>query len=74
MVTELSRLGRSLQDLITIVADLRRRNVGFRSLHEQLDTTTPGGRLVFHVFAALAEFSVISTRRAADVPALRAAA
>jgi len=56
MVTELSRLGRSLQDLITIVADLRRRNIGFRSLHEQLDTTTPGGRLVFHVFAALAEF------------------
>ncbi|MCA1822407.1 MAG: recombinase family protein, partial [Pseudonocardia sp.] len=41
--------------MITIVADLRRRNVGFRSLHEQLDTTTPGG-LVFHVFAALAEF------------------
>lgn len=56
VVTELSRLGRSLQDLITVVADLRRHNVGFRSLHEQLDTTTPGGRLVFHVFAALAEF------------------
>ncbi|HET9117387.1 MAG TPA: recombinase family protein [Pseudonocardiaceae bacterium] len=56
MVTELSRFGRSPQDLITIVADLRHRNVGFRSLHEQLDTTTPGGRLVFHVFAALAEF------------------
>ena len=56
VVTELSRLGRSLQDLITIVTDLRRRQVGFRSLHEQLDTTTPGGRLVFHVFAALAEF------------------
>jgi DNA invertase Pin-like site-specific DNA recombinase len=35
---------------------LRRRGVGFRSLHESLDTTTPGGRLVFHVFAALAEF------------------
>ncbi|MGA9309199.1 MAG: recombinase family protein [Pseudonocardiaceae bacterium] len=56
VVTELSRLGRSLQDLITIVTDLRRRQVGFRSLHEQLDTATPGGRLVFHVFAALAEF------------------
>ncbi|MFI9534140.1 recombinase family protein [Nocardia fusca] len=36
--------------------DLRRRGIGFRSLHEALDTTTPGGRLVFHVFAALAEF------------------
>jgi Resolvase, N terminal domain len=45
VVTELSRLGCSLQDLITIVTDLRRHNVGFRSLHEQLDTTTPGGPL-----------------------------
>ena len=44
------------QDLITVVGDLRRRQVGFTSLHENLDTTTPGGRLVFHVFAALAEF------------------
>jgi hypothetical protein len=49
------RLSRSLQDLITVVPDLRRRGVGFTSLHESLDTTNPGGRLVFHVFAALAE-------------------
>ncbi len=56
VVTRLDRLGRSLQDLITVVSDLRRRGTGFRSLHEALDTTTPGGRLVFHVFAALAEF------------------
>jgi hypothetical protein len=56
VVPSLDRLARSLQDLITIVADLRRRSVGFRSLKEALDTTTPGGRLVFHVFAALAEF------------------
>ncbi len=40
-----------------MVSDLRRREVGFTSLLESLDTTTPGGRLVFHVFAALAEFS-----------------
>ncbi|WP_435592621.1 recombinase family protein [Nocardia sp. bgisy118] len=46
----------SLQDLISIVAGLRKRGIGFRSLHEVRDTTTPGGRLVFHVFAALAEF------------------
>ena len=56
MVPALDRLSRSLQDLITTVSDLRRRGVGFTSLHENLDTTTPGGRLVFHVFAALAEF------------------
>jgi len=56
VVPTLDRLGRSLQDLITIVANLRTREVGFKSLTENLDTTTPGGRLVFHVFAALAEF------------------
>jgi len=56
VVSSLDRLGRSLQDLIAIVAGLRKRGIGFRSLKEALDTTTPGGRLVFHVFAALAEF------------------
>ncbi|CAO5185634.1 Enterobacteriaceae phage serine recombinase [Frankia sp. AiPs1] len=56
VVPALDRLSRSLQDLIATVGDLRRRGVGFTSLHENLDTTTPGGRLVFHVFAALAEF------------------
>jgi len=56
VVPALDRLGRSLQDLIIIVGDLRHRGIGFTSLHENLDTTTPGGRLVFHVFAALAEF------------------
>ncbi|WP_330185970.1 recombinase family protein (plasmid) [Nocardia sp. NBC_01503] len=56
VVPSLDRLGRSLQDLISIVAGLRKRGIGFRSLYEAIDTTTPGGRLVFHVFAALAEF------------------
>jgi DNA invertase Pin-like site-specific DNA recombinase len=56
VVPSLDRLARSLQDLVTVVSDLRRRGVGFRSLHEAIDTTTPGGRLVFHIFAALAEF------------------
>jgi DNA invertase Pin-like site-specific DNA recombinase len=56
VVPALDRLARSLQDLITLVGDLGRAGVGFRSLREALDTTTPGGRLVFHVFAALAEF------------------
>jgi DNA invertase Pin-like site-specific DNA recombinase len=56
VVPSLDRLSRSLHDLITTVGQLRSRGVGFTSLHESLDTTTPGGRLVFHVFAALAEF------------------
>ena len=56
VVPSLDRLSRSLADLIGIVGTLRRPSVGFKSLHEALDTTTPGGRLVFHVFAALAEF------------------
>ncbi len=56
VVTSLDRLARSLADLITLVGQLRADGIGFRSLHENLDTTTPGGRLVFHVFAALAEF------------------
>ncbi len=56
VVPSLDRLSRSLADLIGIVGTLRRQGVGFKSLHEALDTTTPGGRLVFHVFAALAEF------------------
>ncbi|MEV6507764.1 recombinase family protein [Streptomyces sp. NPDC051642] len=56
VVPSLDRLGRSIQNLTAIVSGLRKRGIGFTSLHEALDTTTPGGRLVFHVFAALAEF------------------
>ena len=56
VVPSLDRYGRSLQDLVNMVGDLRKAGVGFTSLHERLDTTTPGGRLIFHVFAALAEF------------------
>jgi len=70
----LDRLGRSLPHLIETVCGLEERGVGFRSLQESIDTTTPGGRLVFHVFASLAEFSAISTRRAPDVPAVGASA
>ncbi|WP_395368703.1 recombinase family protein [Streptomyces tubercidicus] len=56
VVPSLDRYGRSLQDLVNMVAELRERGIGPQSLHEALDTTTPGGRLIFHVFAALAEF------------------
>jgi len=48
--------------------------VGFRSLQESIDTTTPGGRLVFHIFGSLAEFSVIWTRRDGYLAEMRAAA
>jgi DNA invertase Pin-like site-specific DNA recombinase len=77
VVPSLDRLSRSLQDLIELVAQLRRAGVGFRSLHEALDTTTPGGRLVFHVFAALAEFIreliVEGTREGLDAARARGA-
>ena len=56
VVPSLDRYGRSLQDLIDMVAEPRERGIDFTSLHENLDTIIPGGRLVFHVFAALAEF------------------
>ncbi|MDP9354471.1 MAG: recombinase family protein, partial [Chloroflexota bacterium] len=56
VVWRLDRLGRSLQHLIETVTALRERGIGFRSLTEQIDTTTPGGKLIFHVFGALAEF------------------
>ncbi|MBJ9698311.1 recombinase family protein [Burkholderia cenocepacia] len=55
-VWRLDRLGRSLPHLVQTVAELERRGVGFRSLTENIDTTTPNGRLVFHLFAALADF------------------
>ncbi|MBL8584355.1 MAG: recombinase family protein [Rhizobiaceae bacterium] len=56
VVWKLDRLGRSLGHLIEVVHELDRRGVGFRSLTENIDTTTPGGRLVFHLFGALAQF------------------
>lgn len=55
-VWKLDRLGRSLPHLVQTVAELEQRGVGFRSLTESIDTTTPNGRLVFHLFAALADF------------------
>jgi len=56
IVWKLDRLGRSLPHLIETVAALEKRGVGFRSLTEAIDTTTPGGRLVFHLFGALGQF------------------
>lgn len=56
IVWKLDRLGRSLPHLIETVAGLEAKGAGFRSLTEVIDTTTPGGRLVFHLFGALGEF------------------
>ena len=56
VVWKLDRLARSTRQLIETVEDLEHRGIGFQSLKENIDTTSPGGRLIFHVFAALAEF------------------
>jgi DNA invertase Pin-like site-specific DNA recombinase len=74
VVWKLDRLGRSLRHLIDTVGELARRGVGFKSLQERVDTTTPGGRLVFHLFGALAEFErdLIQERTAAGLAAARA--
>ncbi|HYV34812.1 MAG TPA: recombinase family protein [Gemmataceae bacterium] len=71
---KLDRIGRSVRHLIDVVTDLQKRNIGFRSLQESIDTTTSGGKLVFHVFAALAEMErdVIRERTMAGLAAARA--
>lgn len=73
-VWRLDRLGRSLQHLIETVTALERRVVGFRSLTASIDTTTSGGKLVFHVFGALAGFErdLIRERTTAGLAAARA--
>ena len=74
VVWKLDRLARSLKQLIETVESLETRKIGFRSLTENIDTTTPGGRLTFHLFAALAEFerSIIKERTTAGLAAARA--
>lgn len=74
VVWKLDRLARSLKDLVEIVHDLNSRQVGFNSLTESIDTTSSGGRLVFHIFGALAEFehSLIRERTVAGLAAARA--
>ena len=74
VVWRLDRLGRSLAHLIQTVTQLQERGVHFRSLQEQLDTSTSGGKLVFHFFGALAEFErdLIRERTMAGLAAARA--
>jgi DNA invertase Pin-like site-specific DNA recombinase len=74
VVWRLDRLGRSLTQLIAVMTELDERGVGFRSLTEQIDTTTSGGKLIFHIFGALAEFerNLIRERTLAGLAAARA--
>lgn len=74
VVWRLDRLGRGLRHLIELVERLDGEAIGLRSLTEQLDTSSPGGRLVFHVFAAIAEFErdVIRERTRLGLAAARA--
>jgi DNA invertase Pin-like site-specific DNA recombinase len=67
-------LGRSLPHLITTMTDLEERGIGFKSLTENIDTTTSGGKLIFHIFGALAEFerNLIRERTSAGLIAARA--
>src|ERR671933_1183239 len=74
IVWRLDRLGRSLKHLIETITELNNRKIGFKSIQENIDTTTSGGKLVFHIFGALAEFErdIIRERTQAGLIAARA--
>jgi DNA invertase Pin-like site-specific DNA recombinase len=74
VIWKLDRLGRSLKHLVTLTAELMEREVGLVSLNDPIDTTTPQGRLVFNIFASLAEFEreLIRERTQAGLKAARA--
>jgi DNA invertase Pin-like site-specific DNA recombinase len=74
VVWRLDRLGRSLRHLIEWMNELEGQGIGFQSVTEAIDTTTPGGKLVFHIFGALAEFerNLIKERTKAGLAAARA--
>jgi DNA invertase Pin-like site-specific DNA recombinase len=73
VVWKLDRLARSLKQLIETIEDLEQRKIGFKSLTESIDTTTAGGKLIFHIFGGLAEFerSIIRERTNAGLQAAR---
>ena len=74
VVWRLDRLGRTLKHLIELIGEMESQGIGFRSITEAIDTTSPGGTLVFHIFGALAEFerNLIRERTKAGLEAARA--
>src|SRR5436309_7052706 len=74
VVWRLDRLGRSLKHLIETITELNNRKIGFKSIQESIDTTTSGGKLIFHIFGVLAEFErdIIRERTQAGLQAARA--
>ncbi|MGE4498899.1 MAG: recombinase family protein [Hydrogenovibrio sp.] len=74
VVWKLDRLARSLKDLVEIISELESKEIGFKSLTESIDTTSPGGKLIFHIFGALSEFehSLIRERTIEGLKAARA--
>ena len=74
VVWKLDRLGRSLPDLVRLVSEIQAKGAGLKSLNDSIDTTTPQGKLTFHLFAALAEFEreIIVERTKAGLSAARA--
>ena len=74
IVWRLDRLSRSLKDLIEVVSDLESKGIGLKSVHESIDTTSSSGKLIFHIFGALAEFerNLIRERTHAGLKAARA--
>lgn len=73
VVWKLDRLSRSLKDLINLINELESKEVGFQSITDHIDTTTPAGKLMFHIFGALAEFerNIIKERTMAGLKAAR---
>lgn len=74
VIWKLDRLGRSLADLVRLVNEIQGKGAGLHSLHDNIDTTTPTGKLTFHIFAAIAEFErdIIRERTKAGLESARA--
>ncbi len=74
VIWKLDRLGRSLRDLVNLIKEIQDRGAGLKSLNDSIDTTTAHGKLIFHIFASLAEFErdIISERTKAGLAAARA--